>query len=144
MKISFNYAVSFEPEVPKDVQNDVMSEVWESMKDEGKANIERVQLYSEWITDDSLILIEGFDYAIVGISEYPREVIIYDYWKCLEILMVRDGKSEDDAIEELDDTIAGCTTEHDPIFFQPFSSFADDEDDEANADNDDNDLDDAA
>ena len=127
MKISFKHAVSLESDdlldVHEDVSDDTRSVMWESMEEIGAKNMERVQVYSDWITDDPLVILEGFDYAIMGISEYPREVLIYDYWKCIEVLMVGDGVLEEDAVDILDGIIATCSEENDPIFLQPFSVF---------------------
>ena len=130
MKISFNYAIEFGSEVPPEVQADAMEEAWAMMEIEAKRNRERVDLYSNYILEEPLITVEGFDYAIMGISEHPRAVVVYDYWKCLEVLIVGDGMGEDEAVESLDTLIADYTDNNEPLFIQPFEFFDNSEEDE--------------
>ena len=130
MKISFNYAIEFGSEVPPEVQADAMEEAWAMMEIEAKRNRERVDLYSNYILEEPLMTVEGFDYAIMGISEHPRAVVVYDYWKCLEVLIVGDGMGEDEAVESLDTLIADYTDNNEPLFIQPFEFFNNSEEDE--------------
>ena len=130
MKISFNYAIEFGSEVPPEVQADAMEEAWAMMEIEAKRNRERVDLYSNYILEEPLMTVEGFDYAIMGISEHPRAVVVYDYWKCLEVLIVGDGMGEDEAVESLDTLIAEYTDNNEPLFIQPFEFFDNSEEDE--------------
>ena len=130
MKISFNYAIEFGSEVPPEVQADAMEEAWAMMEIEAKRNRERVDLYSNYILEEPLMTVEGFDYAIMGISEHPRAVVVYDYWKCLEVLIVGDGMGEDEAVESLDTLIADYTDNNEPLFIQPFEFFDNSEEDE--------------
>ena len=130
MKISFNYAIEFGSEVPPEVQADAMEEAWAMMEIEAKRNRERVDLYSNYILEGPIMTVEGFDYAIMGISEHPRAVVVYDYWKCLEVLIVGDGMGEDEAVESLDTLIADYTDNNEPLFIQPFEFFDNSEEDE--------------
>lgn len=46
---------------------------------------------------------EGFEDAIVGIGiQFNREITIYDYEKCVVILMERDGMTRDEADEYME------------------------------------------
>ena len=44
---------------------------------------------------------DGFDEAIIGYTRIAgrKDVLAYDYWKCIDILKKRDGMSAEDAIE---------------------------------------------
>ena len=123
MKLSFNYAIEIGSDIPPELQADVMEEVWAMMEEEGQKNRERVDLYSNYILDEPLITVEGFDYAIMAISEHPRTVVVYDYWKCIEVYMVGSGMDEEEAVETLDALIAQYTDPNEPMFIQPFNSF---------------------
>jgi len=37
--------------------------------------------------DETLVLAEGFDNAIIGITTEPPKRIIYNYWECIDILL---------------------------------------------------------
>ena len=123
MKLSFNYAIEIGSDISPELQADVMEEVWAMMEEEGQKNRERVDLYSNYILDEPLITVEGFDYAIMAISEHPRTVVVYDYWKCIEVYMVGSGMDEEEAVETLDALIAQYTDPNEPMFIQPFNSF---------------------
>jgi hypothetical protein len=129
MKISFNYAIEFGSEVPPEIQADAMEEAWAAMEAEGELNRERIDLY-DYILEEPLVTVEGFDYAIMAISEHPRTVVVYDYWKCIEVYMVGSGMDEEEAVDTLDALIAQYTDENEPIFIQPFDSFDDADDEE--------------
>lgn len=131
MKVSFNYAIEFGSDISPELQADVMEEAWAMMEEEAQKNRERVDLYSDYILEEPLITVEGFDYAIMAISEHPRAVVVYDYWKCIEVYMVGSGMDEDEAVETLDALISQYTDPNEPIFVQPFDfSDEDDADDE--------------
>lgn len=110
-----------------------MKETWAEMAKFGAKMRQRVTDYGTWTLDEPLEVLEGFDYAIIGITEYPRENVIYDYWKCVETLIIRDGMSEDDAIDRLDAIIEDLEEDRSPIIMQPMDlelAFEDEEDHE--------------
>lgn len=47
---------------------------------------------------------DGFDKAIIGYTRIAGrdDVIAYDYWKCIDILIERDGMKAEDAIEYME------------------------------------------
>lgn len=49
--------------------------------------------------DDELLTIDGFDDAIIGVSESGVPRLIYDIEKLAELLMRREKLSEEDAYE---------------------------------------------
>lgn len=62
---------------------------------------------------------DGFDDAIIGIAERAckDDVVAYDYRKCIDILVERDGMSEEDAAEFLSfNTMGAWVGEHTPVF----------------------------
>lgn len=68
---------------------------------------------------------EGFDGAIVGIampSVVHESVIVYDYNKCIDILKIRDGMSEEEAMEYLEfNTLGAHMGDYTPIFIHTAS-----------------------
>jgi hypothetical protein len=82
-----------------------------------------------------LLKADGFDAAIIGISRVcaTPDRIAYDYDKCIEILMNRDGMEWEEAVEFLEfkvlDVYMGETT---PTFvrvltMEEFNDYVDDE-----------------
>ena len=71
-----------------------------------------------YCNEDELLLADGFDEAIVGVTySYSSNKLIYDYDKCIEIL-TRD-MSEEDAIEHMSFNVTGAYVgEHTPIFIK--------------------------
>ena len=59
--------------------------------------------------DESIVLAEGFEDAMIGVTTTQPKRAIYDYWKCLDCLIkakVTQGVFEfDAALEWLDDYI---------------------------------------
>lgn len=135
MKYSFDYAFSINSDISAADKERVMKETWSEMEKLGVKMRQRVTDFGNWVMDEPLETIEGFDYAITGITEYPRENVIYDYWKCVEVLIIRDGLSEDDAIDKMDKIIDDLELdgERSPIVMQPMDLdlvFVDEEDQE--------------
>tara|TARA_R100000388_G_scaffold69166_1_gene50032 strand:+ start:646 stop:888 length:243 start_codon:yes stop_codon:yes gene_type:complete len=63
---------------------------------------------------------DGFDKAVIGRALNPvnrEDVIVYDAYLCMKILVERDGMTEDEAIEYLEfNTIGAFVGESTPIF----------------------------
>lgn len=57
-----------------------------------------------------MMLADGFERAFIGISEdyagHPRAV--YDYGKCLRILMIEQHMTQDEAVEYMDFNVIGA------------------------------------
>lgn len=54
------------------------------------------------------LLADGFDGALIGMGrQFSEELAVYDYNKCVEILMERDGMSYDDAVEFMEYNVVG-------------------------------------
>lgn len=71
------------------------------------------------MNDEKPLLADGFDDAVLGLSRGPgrEDVAVYSIDKCIQVLVKRDGMSEDEAIEFMDfnvlDAFMGPMT---PIF----------------------------
>lgn len=50
---------------------------------------------------ESLVLMDGMDEALIGISQRPNEpmLAVYSYDSIIDVLMANDGMSYDDAVE---------------------------------------------
>jgi hypothetical protein len=53
------------------------------------------------MNDDKPLLADGFDSAVLGLSRGPgsADVAVYSIDRCIDILVKRDGMSEEEAIE---------------------------------------------
>lgn len=62
----------------------------------------------------------GFDAALLGIGvQFNKELAIYDYSKCIEIL-IQDGMTSEEADEWMSYNVLGSYVgEHTPIFLMP-------------------------
>ena len=73
--------------------------------------------------DESLVLAEGFDDAIIGITTtYPKK-IIYNYWECINVLLKIGEETQldfDNCLVYLDEYIKEISTIEDfaPIFIK--------------------------
>ena len=59
---------------------------------------------------DEILLADGFEEALLGwvVGACRQPVACYDYDKCAEILMTRDGMEEDVAYEYIDFNVTGA------------------------------------
>lgn len=69
---------------------------------------------------EDTLLADGFDDALMGFGyQHTKVIAVYDYQKCVKILMERDGMDEFDAIEHMDYNVVGSYVgDHTPIFIQ--------------------------
>ena len=67
-----------------------------------------------------LIKAEGFDEAIMGWgSHFSHDVLIYDFDKCVAILMERDKMEYEEAVEFMDFIVCGAwMVNNTPVFFK--------------------------
>jgi hypothetical protein len=75
----------------------------------------------EWAANynEEALLADGFEEAIIGMGERCTQdpVAIYDAERCLEVLMERDGMSEEDAKDYFYFNVLGAWLgKHTPIF----------------------------
>lgn len=81
------------------------------------SKIDQIKEYCEEYEID-ILLADGFDEAIVGVGEcFNNPVAIYDYHKCVSILVERDGFTNDEAIEHMEYNVKGSYVgEKTPMF----------------------------
>jgi hypothetical protein len=75
----------------------------------------------EWIANcnEDALMADGFEAAILGIAERCSQpaLVVYDAQKCIEILVERDGMSEEEAEEFFSfNTLGAWCGEHTPLF----------------------------
>lgn len=75
----------------------------------------------EWIrsNNEDALLADGFEEAIVGIAERCGQptLVVYDAWKCVEILISRDGMDPDEAMEFFQfNTLGAWMGENTPLY----------------------------
>lgn len=67
---------------------------------------------------------DGFDDAYIGYTAgaFAPAVAVYDYEKCVKVLMDRDGMSHEEATEYLDfNTVGAYVGQHGPLYLIPRS-----------------------
>ena len=75
--------------------------------------------------DETLVLAEGLDEAVIGITTQSPKRIIYDYWRCVDVLLrtkeIQEEIGFDEALVFLDEYIDEVNTLSDfaPIFIKP-------------------------
>jgi hypothetical protein len=60
--------------------------------------------------DEGILFADGFEEALIGVStQFNRgPVALYDWDKCVELLMKRDGMDYDQAVEFMDFNVTGA------------------------------------
>ena len=67
----------------------------------------------------AMLKADGFDDAVLGVATRCAhgDVVVYDYEKCAEVLVERDGMSYEEAIEFLDFNVVGAYVGEGTPFF---------------------------
>lgn len=68
--------------------------------------------------DEYVILADGFEEAVLGVSVNKPARVIYDYWKCLDLIIKKDEAEFDEAMDWLDDFIEEELGEHSPLYIK--------------------------
>ena len=78
----------------------------------------REQLDDLPVNTEGVLFTDGFDEALLGIGEqFNKSVAVYDWYKCIKILMKRDGMSLEEAVEYFDYNVTGAYVgEQTPVF----------------------------
>lgn len=120
MKFSVNYALSTGSDISPSDKEKVLKSLWQELDSEGRNIRNRVDLQIEIMGTEDVTLVDGLDYALVGVADYPHDCVVYDYVRCVEIFAVRDGMSLDDATEKVEEIITRYEDEEQgPIFLYP-------------------------
>lgn len=71
---------------------------------------------------------DGFEDALVGVgTQFNKSLAVYDYHKCIRILVERDGMSEENAKAFFEFNVAGSWVgENTPIFLERFEDMCHD------------------
>lgn len=66
-----------------------------------------------------MLTADGFDKAVLGVATRCAhgDVVVYDYEKCVEVLMERDGMTDEEAIEFMDFNVVGAYVGEGTPFF---------------------------
>ena len=69
-----------------------------------------------------VIVADGFEDALIGVGQqFNKAMAVYDRQKCIEILMERDGMSDEEAVEYFEYNVTGAWVgEYTPIFLETF------------------------
>ncbi len=67
------------------------------------------------------LLADGFDDAFLGYgTQFNKMLAVYDYDKCVDILMKRDDMTEEEAEEYMEFNVMGAYMgEYTPVFLRP-------------------------
>lgn len=77
----------------------------------------RDEMIMQVLEDNDCLLAEGFEDALVGHTHGSNIVAVYDYERCIEILMNRDEMSCIDAIEFIEfNVVNNYVGEKTPVF----------------------------
>ena len=120
MKLSIHYALATGSDISESDKSKVLDATWENMAAEGAVLRQRIEDYVHHTGAGPYKMLENFDYAIVGVAELPHECVIYDYWRCVEILVVRNRMSMEEASDTVEKLIDKMDElENGPMFMFP-------------------------
>lgn len=78
-----------------------------------------MELLMEILADEEALLADGFEDALVGYSNGPNLVAVYDYSMCIHILM-EDNMTYEQALEYMEYNVVNAYVgEKTPIFITP-------------------------
>tara|TARA_R100001594_G_C3988094_1_gene251748 strand:- start:52 stop:309 length:258 start_codon:yes stop_codon:yes gene_type:complete len=84
-------------------------------------SIEEIKHYITQHNDEALFA-DGFEDALIGVGViFNRSLATYDMRKCIDILMKRDGMTEEEAVEYFEFNVTGAYVgENTPVFVELF------------------------
>lgn len=65
-----------------------------------------------------IILVDGFENAFLGVTVNNPIKAIYDYWKCLDLLIHKEKMEYDDAVDYLDEFLEQDLGVHTPTYMK--------------------------
>tara|TARA_R100001443_G_scaffold6700_2_gene15720 strand:- start:4269 stop:4535 length:267 start_codon:yes stop_codon:yes gene_type:complete len=65
-----------------------------------------------------VLLAEGFEEAFVGVTVTSPKKVIYDYWKCLDCIIRKEGVDFDDALDFLEEFVEEDLGDNTPIYIK--------------------------
>jgi len=86
-------------------------------------NEDELARLKEWIAEhcEEAMMADGLEDAIIGIAERCScpSLVVYDFERCVGILMERDGMTEEDAVEFLEfNTVGAWVGPRTPLFLR--------------------------
>jgi hypothetical protein len=75
---------------------------------EGAILRKRIVEMAEDMGDEEMLLADGFDAAILGVTEGMSPIVVYSWDECIEILIHRDDMTMEDAIEHMSFNVTGA------------------------------------
>lgn len=81
----------------------------QAIEENGNRLRKAIEDYADGIGEgDEMLCADGFEAAIVGVTESSEPVVVYDWTECVRILQVRDEMTEEDAIEYMSFNVTGA------------------------------------
>lgn len=70
--------------------------------------------------NEQMLFADGFEAALIGVAQqFNKHCACYDYEKCIEILVTRDGMSHEEAVEYFEFNVTGAYCgEFTPVFLR--------------------------
>ena len=68
--------------------------------------------------DEYVILADGFETAFIGVTTNKPIRAVYNYWKCLDLLMKDEDADFDESIDWLDEFIEEDLGKHAPLYIK--------------------------
>ena len=68
--------------------------------------------------DEYVILADGFEDAFIGVTTNKPIRAVYNYWKCLELLMKDEDADFDESIDWLDEFIKESFGKHESLYIK--------------------------
>tara|TARA_X000001036_G_C20550518_1_gene754185 strand:+ start:599 stop:853 length:255 start_codon:yes stop_codon:yes gene_type:complete len=77
------------------------------------------EMLMEELTDNECLVADGFDSALIGISEGMNPVAVYDVDKCIQVLMEDEGMTDEEALDYFYyNTVGAYVGEKTPLFIR--------------------------
>ena len=70
-----------------------------------------------------VMLADGFEDAFLSITVTKPKRVIYDYWKCLDCIINKEGVDFDDAIDYLEEFVEEDLGEGTPLYIKSTEKF---------------------
>lgn len=78
----------------------------EALINEGKENLEKINQIADDM-GEPLLLADNLEAAIVGVTESMEPVVVYDHEKCIEIFVILEEMTEEDARDHMSYNVTG-------------------------------------
>jgi len=77
------------------------------------------EMLMEELVENECLVADGFDSALIGISEGMNPVAVYDVDKCIQVLMEDEGMTDEEALDYFYyNTVGAYVGEKTPLFIR--------------------------